>query len=230
MKNIYFTILISILHLNAYSQSKKELKMIVENMKQDSIKSQNDVIQLINQIDKLTTVSDLQKKLIEYQKELRHELSKNIPVFKGDESIQYKPIIYIYPEYTHEIKVKLNYDGVLTHTYPKYNNGWKITANPDGTLIDINNKEYYALYWEGKPNKNYTINEGFVVPGDQTIEFLENSLSTLGLNRKEANEFIIYWLPKMENNPYNLIHFSSAEYEEMAKLNITPTPETLIRV
>ena len=52
MKNIYFTILISILHLNAYSQSKKELKMIVENMKQDSIKSQNEIIQLINQINK----------------------------------------------------------------------------------------------------------------------------------------------------------------------------------
>ena len=34
----------------------------------------------------------------------------------------------------------------------------------------------------------------------------------------------------MENNPYNLIHFSTTQYEEMAKLNITPNPETLIRV
>ena len=34
----------------------------------------------------------------------------------------------------------------------------------------------------------------------------------------------------MENNPYNLIHFSTAEYEEMAKLTITPQPETMIRV
>ena len=230
MKNIYLTILISIFHLNAYSQSKKELKMIVENMKQDFIESQNDIIQLINQIDSLTTINDSQKKLIEHQKQLHHKIRKNIQEYKGDESIQYKPIIYIYPEYTREIKVKLNYDGVLTHTYPKYNNGWKVTANPDGTLFDAKSQEYYALYWEGKPNKDYTINEGFVVPGEQTIDFLENTLSKLGLNRKEANEFIIYWLPKMENNPYNLIHFSSTEYEEMAKLNITPKPETLIRV
>jgi len=141
-----------------------------------------------------------------------------------------KPIIYLYPEQTQEIEVQLEYDGELTHTYPKYNNGWKVTANPDGTLIDSKNKEYYALYWEGEPNKDYAINEGFIIPGQQTIGFLENSLSKLGLNRKEANEFIIYWLPKMENNPYNLIHFSTTQYEEMAKLNITPTPETLIRV
>ncbi len=141
-----------------------------------------------------------------------------------------KPIIYLYPEKTQEITVQLDYDGEFTHTYPKYNNGWKVTAKPDGTLFDTKNQEYYALFWEGTPNKDYTIDEGFVVPGEQTIDFLENTLSKLGLNRKEANEFIIYWLPKMENNPYNLIHFSTTQYEEMARLNITPTPETLIRV
>lgn len=144
--------------------------------------------------------------------------------------VMLKPIIYLYPEKTQEIEVQLDYDGVLTHTYPKYTGRWKVTANPDGALFDTKNQEYYALYWEGNPNKDYTINEGFVVPGEQTIDFLENTLSRLGLNRKEANEFIIYWLPKMENNPYNLIHFSTTQYEEMARLNITPTPETLIRV
>jgi hypothetical protein len=34
----------------------------------------------------------------------------------------------------------------------------------------------------------------------------------------------------MENNPYNLIYFSSAEYEKSAELIITPKPETTIRV
>ena len=156
---------------------------------------------------------------------------ESIPIqLRELEPVTLKPIIYLYPEISQEIEVQLDYDGKLTHTYPKYNEGWKVTAKPDGTLFDSKNKEYYALYWEGKPNKDYTINEGFVVPGEQTINFLENSLSNLGLNRKEANEFIIYWLPKMENNPYNLIHFSTTQYEEMARLNITPTPETLIRV
>lgn len=141
-----------------------------------------------------------------------------------------KPIIYFYPEETTELVVKLNLDGKLTHTYPKYKDQWNVTAHPDGTLFDENGQEYYALYWEGENNHPFTLNEGKVVPGENTVAFLEESLETLGLNRREANEFIMYWLPKMENNAYNLIHFSTSEYEEMAELDIAPKPETLIRV
>jgi len=128
------------------------------------------------------------------------------------------------------VDVKLNFDGRLTHTYPLYHNGWQVYAQTDGTLYDKSKQEYYALYWEGQANQEFKFDEGFVVEGKNTISFLEESLAILGLNRKEANEFIIYWLPQMENNPYNLIHFSSEQYEEMAELTITPKPETLIRV
>ncbi|MEO9534222.1 MAG: hypothetical protein ABJG68_04440 [Crocinitomicaceae bacterium] len=141
-----------------------------------------------------------------------------------------KPIIYLYPEEETEVSVKLELAGDLTHTYPKYEDGWKVTAKPDGTLLDENNKEYYALYWEGNNEENFHVNEGFVVPGENTAEFLEASLDMLGLNRREANEFIVFWMPILEDNPYNLIHFSTDEYEEMAKLDISPKPETMIRV
>lgn len=141
-----------------------------------------------------------------------------------------KPIIYLYPETTTEVAVALNFKGKLTHTYPRYQEGWNVTAHPDGTLFDADGKEYYALYWEGDNSEPFTLNEGTVVKGENTIEFLESSLETLGLNRREANEFIMYWLPRMENNAYNLIHFSSKEYEEMAELKISPKPETMIRV
>lgn len=141
-----------------------------------------------------------------------------------------KPIIYLYPETIMDIQVELEYDGEILHTYPKYENGWQITAHPDGTLYDSNGKEYYALFWEGEPERNLHIEDGFLVPGNQVSVFLENALSILGLNRKEANEFIIYWLPQLENNPYNFIHFSTTEYEKIAKLNINPSPDTVIRV
>ena len=68
------------------------------------------------------------------------------------------------------------------------------------------------------------------VPKAETVPFLEESLSILGLNEKEANEFIIYWLPILEQNEFNIVHFSSSEYEKYAKLEISPEPETLIRV
>ena len=141
-----------------------------------------------------------------------------------------KPIIYLYPEEECEVEVKLKIDGKLTHTYPKYEYGWKVKAQPDGTLFDESGKEYYALYWEGLSNNQFTIKEGAIIRGEQSAEFLEKALETLGLTRREANEFIVYWLPQLEQNPYNLIHFSTKEYEEMAQLEITPEPETIIRV
>jgi hypothetical protein len=142
-----------------------------------------------------------------------------------------KPIIYIYPTDTIEVKVKLNYNGQLTTTYPKYNeNGWKVTATPESTLIDSTGRTYYSLYWEGIPNKPLIIKQGTVVAKEETISFLEKNLEILGLSEREANEFIIYWLPVLEKNPFNLISFSSEEYEQQAELIIEPKPDVIIRV
>ena len=44
------------------------------------------------------------------------------------------------------------------------------------------------------------------------------------------NEFIVYWLPKMEHNKYNLIAFQGDAYTNTAKLNITPNPDSLLRI
>ena len=38
------------------------------------------------------------------------------------------------------------------------------------------------------------------VAGSDTAAFLEDALEQLGLSRAEANEFIIYWLPRMQEN------------------------------
>ncbi len=145
--------------------------------------------------------------------------------------VSLKPIIYLYPEKETNISVRLNYIGNLTHTYPNYpTHGWSVKAQPDGTLYDENGQEYYALFWEGIPSNPITPQDGFVVSGEETVAFLEEKLAELGLNRREANEFIMFWLPQMENNPYNLIHFASEDYDAQAELQILPKPETVIRI
>ncbi|CAG5080854.1 carboxypeptidase-like regulatory domain-containing protein [Parvicella tangerina] len=148
------------------------------------------------------------------------------------EAVLLKPIIYLYPEEETVVNVKLDYKGDIIYSYPAYpKEGWCVTAHPDGTLLGSNDLEYYGLFWEGIPDQSLTIGEeGFVVSGDQTVSFLENALAELGLNRREAMEFIIFWQPKMENNLYNLIHFSTDEYQDLAHLEVTPQPETIIRV
>ncbi len=59
---------------------------------------------------------------------------------------------------------------------------------------------------------------------------MEEKLAILGLSEHEANEFIMFWLPQMEGNAYNHIHFATDAYSNKAILEINPQPETLIRV
>lgn len=91
-------------------------------------------------------------------------------------------------------------------------------------------KEYSYLFWEGKDNTKYDFSKGFVVKGEDTKEFLQEKLSYLGLLPHEYNEFIVYWLPKMQDNKYNLITFQGEAYTENAALTISPQPDSILRV
>ena len=147
-----------------------------------------------------------------------------------EEQYTEKPVIYLYPEAETDVTVRLDYAGDLTCTYPAYDGAWRVAAAPDGTLTDERGQTYRYLYWEGVDNVQYDFSEGFCVPGDKTAAFLEDALAQLGLTRAEANEFIIYWLPQMEQNAYNLISFQQETYTDAARLTITPQPDTLLRV
>lgn len=149
-------------------------------------------------------------------------------VFGGRDA---KPVIYLYPEEETAVTVGLDYSGTLTCTYPAAQDGvWTVTASPDGTLRDEEGQEYSYLFWEGACAASYDFSEGFCVSGADTAAFLEEALSSLGLNRREANEFIVYWLPQMEQNPYNLISFQAEAYTDHARLEISPRPDSVLRV
>lgn len=142
-----------------------------------------------------------------------------------------KPVIYLYPEQETEVSVTLDYSGRLTSTYPAYGDGWHVLARPDGTLTDPDTgRQYYCLFWEGVNDVEYDLSTGFCVAGEDTAAFLEDALAKLGLNEREANEFIIYWLPRMEGNAWNLISFQGAAYTDAAVLDIDPAPDSMLRV
>lgn len=166
---------------------------------------------------------------------------KNVKSAKFNMSIEesnyggfaFKPIIYLYPTEDMNVSVELGYKENITVSYPKYINGWNVFARKDGTLTDLStNRNLYALYYE---NKNIIpFNEqddGFVVKGEDSAKFLEEKLAILGLTEREAEEFIIYWLPQLENNKYNYIRFATnEEINKNMPLEINPRPDTIIRV
>jgi len=144
----------------------------------------------------------------------------------------YKPVIYLYPEKEMKVSVKLGHPEKITSSYPLYEDGWDVVAKPDGGLKDLDTgRELYSLYWEGKHNYPTNLDTGFIVERNSIIPFLEEKLELLGLNEREAEEFIIYWLPKLQENKYNFINFVSLEdINNNMPLEVSPKPDTMIRI
>ena len=87
------------------------------------------------------------------------------------------------------------------------------------------------LFWDAvNCRTRYDLSKGFCVAGSDTESFLKEKLTYMGLNEQEMNEFIVYWLPLIEHNAYNLISFQGDAYTNSAKLKITPTPDSECRV
>ncbi len=148
-----------------------------------------------------------------------------------DPNVAYKPVLYLYPEVKTNVTVSFSKPELLTTTYPKYNHSWQVTAHPNGDLYDEAKIYYYTLYWEEKNETQVDFNTGFYVDGEKAIAFLEDKLAIIGLNRREANEFIMFWLPILENNIHSLVYFELTEEKQSNnKLIIEPKPDSLLRL
>jgi hypothetical protein len=173
---------------------------------------------------------------IELRPQYRTEIHINFAPKLFEINVQYnydKPVIYLYPTDKMNVSVKLNFKGDLTFTYPTYQNGWNIIAQQDGTITH-ENKTLRYLFWEGTSAKkypNFDENVGFVVGSDTLVSFLESSLTQMGLNSIEIQDFITFWAPKMLKNKQNYIHFLLNEScKDYAELEITPKPDNVLRV
>ena len=164
---------------------------------------------------------------------IRRDLSDRSLDMEGWNKNFAKPVIYLYPEAEMEVTVRLEYQGRLTCTYPAPDpdGAWRVTARPDGTLTDKQGREYSYLFWEGASDGTPPdFSRGFVVRGSDTAAFLREKLAYMGLTPREYNEFIVYWLPRMQDNPWNLIAFQGKNYTDSAPLTVTPEPDSVLRV
>ena len=151
-------------------------------------------------------------------------------------TVDKKPIIYLYPRTDTNVTVKLGRPDCLTVSYPMYSTqtGWQVLAKPSGELVNLRDgRNLYALYYEGDllDNEFQIESDGFIVKREDVADFLEDKLARLGLNEREAEEFIVYWLPKLSESEYNYIRFATNdEINQAMPLDISPAPDTVIRV
>ena len=105
-----------------------------------------------------------------------------------------------------------------------------MTAQPDGTLTDEQGRSYRYLFWEGVADDSWRLENGSFVKAEDARAFLEQSLSRLGLNELEQNDFISYWLPKLQANEESFVHFAAEQYTDRARLTVSPQPDSVLRV
>ena len=142
-----------------------------------------------------------------------------------------KPVIYFYPEEEMDLEVAYVEEERLLTTYPKYENGWNIHLQEDGTFtVPGSDREYYALFFDETLDFEVDFSTGFYVTKDNAISFLEEKMDYMGFTNRETDEFIMFWLPILENNEKSLVYFEQTEERnEECPLEFSVEPETLIR-
>ena len=143
-----------------------------------------------------------------------------------------KPVIYLYPQQTEKVSVKLSPVGGFTYTEPAYNDGWNVISDPNSNITNLaDSKTYPYLFWEGRGGLYQTPAQGFVVAQADVHTFLTDKLRLLGLNDKESADFMEFWEPKMQSSSYYFVTFlGSQTMDKIAPLSIIPAPDTVIRI
>lgn len=173
-----------------------------------------------------------------------------------------KPAIYLYPLKTTEICVYIEPRGTLSIDIPKYNpeKGWRVLAEPNGCLTDLqpnlttkesiekytnkfgleyvsksqNSGKYPYLYWESIREEDYAYNpKGWLIKSNEVKEFLNNKSEEIGFNEQEKDDFVSYWVYKIDETDkpfYKLSFFFTNEFDIEHPMNITPKPDSIYRV
>ncbi|MBI3379674.1 hypothetical protein HY029_02895, partial [Candidatus Gottesmanbacteria bacterium] len=150
-----------------------------------------------------------------------------------------KPAIYLYPQKETSVTVKLHPEGFLTLSDPPYNSekGWQVIAYPDGTIQTTDNKQqitkYPYLYYEARLEKIPVVTSGFVIKKSDLTSFLPDKLHSLGLNNREIQDYMEYWLPRLNNisENYLLIYFMNKnQIDTIEPLDIDMKIDSEIRI
>jgi hypothetical protein len=143
-----------------------------------------------------------------------------------------KPVIYLYPQQKQQVSVKVG--AQVVNSAPAYVSGWEnVTAAPDGKLT-YQGKAYDSLFWDGYGSGAYPqINSGTIVKTADASNIVRQQLAAQGLNNHEIADFMAYWQSKLAavKQPYTrLTWFNTGQMNNLAPLQISPKPQTLVRV
>jgi hypothetical protein len=140
-----------------------------------------------------------------------------------------KPAIYIYPEEDSQFQVQLiSKNGTrITKSIPEYNSSWDVFVEKSSRI----EKKYDYLFYESSIKVIPEFSSGWCIPQENLKVELNDLLLKIGLNQNETNEFLDYWLNRLqEYNYYKIYPIFNEQLDYYMKLKITPPPDTIFRV
>lgn len=135
------------------------------------------------------------------------------------------PNIYLYPESTTNVRIELGFPfgGQIVESKPYYDNGWDINVTPDGMI----NEQYEYLFYEVLMSTPLNHRAGWLLDGSSFEGELRGLLSSRGFVGREIDDFVEYWVPRLEGSPWYAVYPQDAE--SMITLDISPRPDNILR-
>ena len=95
----------------------------------------------------------------------------------------------------------------------------------------VDGRRWPELFWEGKSVRLGLPAQPDVSAEEDIAEYLRLALTAQGIEGRELDGFLEAWLPDLQDQgPMRIGFHSQANIEALAPLDITPQPDTLIRV
>ncbi len=141
----------------------------------------------------------------------------------------YKPNIYIYPNELIELSVKLNFPvgGKIVTSIPEYGTGWNIKVDTSGLI----NNTYSYLFYESTQPDVWQRDYGWIIQTDKLESFFRQNMTDYGFRGREIDDFIEYWIPRLNEFPLYSIHPQKKSIiDDVVQLNFSKQPENILRL
>jgi len=157
----------------------------------------------------------------EYSDTITHDVSDVILIKK--------PNIYLYPQKQIDICLSIEFPkgGKVVKSIPVYSKGWCVSVNESGKI----DGEYDYLFYESEQTNMFQLEKGWCIDQYELTSFFEKNMKDYNFSKSEINDFIEYWIPKMDKTPYYVIYPQTKEIiNKSNQLKFSIEPDNIFRL
>ncbi|ELP84985.1 hypothetical protein EIN_310870 [Entamoeba invadens IP1] len=186
-----------------------------KNLLQNDVKLQD--VGIVNESTVLLALSPLEKPVIllydsNASEETNSKQKVDIQIELNNTTFS---CLYPTPQYIDEHNKKCVWSAF--YASKQHNKVLKDHKEDDNLIIEVNGKKYEYLFWEGETHTTFD-GQKYVA---NNIEGVREVLERLGLNSREQNDFIVYWVKTLVKYKKIGITVCDVQYENEAKLSIS---------